>query len=150
MGLDMYLYARKHIANFDFIPGDRKQNTEIKSALGFSANDFESVAVSLEVAYWRKANYIHKWFVDNVQEGIDNCGEYWVSNEKMQELYDTCVRALETKDATILSPTDGFFFGSTDIDQWYWDDIESTKEKIKSLLEDKRLAGYDFYYRSSW
>ena len=129
---------------------DRKQNTEIKNALGFSANDFESVAVSLEVAYWRKANYIHKWFVDNVQEGIDNCGEYWVSNEKMQELYDTCVRALETKDATILSPTDGFFFGSTDIDQWYWDDIESTKEKIKSLLEDKRLAGYDFYYRSSW
>ena len=85
-----------------------------------------------------------------MQEGIDNCGEYWVSNEKMQELYDTCVRALETKDATILSPTDGFFFGSTDIDQWYWDDIESTKEKIKSLLEDKRLAGYDFYYRSSW
>ena len=150
MGLDMYLYARKHIANFDFIPGDRKQNTEIKSALGFSANDFESVAVSLEVAYWRKANYIHKWFVDNVQEGIDNCGEYWVSNEKMQELYDTCVRALETKDATILSPTDGFFFGSTDIDQWYWDDIESTKENIKSLLEDKRLVEYDFYYRSSW
>ena len=150
MGLDMYLYARKHIANFDFIPGDRKQNTEIKNALGFSANDFESVAVSLEVAYWRKANYIHKWFVDNVQEGIDNCGEYWVSNEKMQELYDTCVRALETKDATILSPTDGFFFGSTDIDQWYWDDIESTKENIKSLLEDKRLVEYDFYYRSSW
>ena len=150
MGLDMYLYARKHIANFDFIPGDRKQNTEIKNALGFSANDFESVVVSLQVAYWRKANYIHKWFVDNVQNGTDNCGEYWVPPEKMQELYDTCVKALETKDATILSPTDGFFFGSTDIDQWYWDDIESTKEIIKSLLEDKRLAEYDFYYRSSW
>ena len=150
MGLDMYLYAKKHISNFDFVPSDRKQNAEIKNVLGFLEDDFESVTVSLQVAYWRKANYIHKWFVDNVQEGIDNCGEYWVSNEKMQELYDTCVRALETKDATILSPTDGFFFGSTDIDQWYWDDIESTKEKIKSLLEDKRLAGYDFYYRSSW
>ena len=150
MGLDMYLNAKKYISNFDFVPSDRKQNAEIKNVLGFLEEDFESVTVSLQVAYWRKANYIHKWFVDNVQKGTDDCGEYWVPNEKMRELYHTCTKALETKDATILSPTEGFFFGSTDIDQWYWNDIEYTKEKIKSLLEDKRLVGYDFYYNSSW
>ena len=44
---------------------------------------------SAELAYWRKANQIHKWFVDNVQEGVDNCGEYYVSHEKLQELLDT-------------------------------------------------------------
>ena len=150
MGLDMYLYAKKHISNFDFVPHERKQNAEIKNVLGFLEEDFESVTVSLQVAYWRKANYIHKWFVDNVQEGIDNCGEYWVSNEKMQELYDTCVRALETKDATILSPTDGFFFGSTDIDQWYWQDLMNTIEQLNPLIKRPDFDKLSFYYQSSW
>jgi hypothetical protein len=40
-----------------------------------------------EVMYWRKANQIHKWFVDNVQDGVDDCKEYWVSEEKLQELF---------------------------------------------------------------
>lgn len=26
-----------------------------------------------EVAYWRKANQIHRWFVQNVQDGADDC-----------------------------------------------------------------------------
>lgn len=26
-----------------------------------------------EIGYWRKANHIHKWFVDCVQDGEDDC-----------------------------------------------------------------------------
>ena len=32
--------------------------------------------------YWRKANQIHKWFVDNVQGGIDDCRPYPVSQSR--------------------------------------------------------------------
>ena len=60
MGLDMYLSRRL------------KDNTEH------------------EVMYWRKANAIHKWFVDNVQGGEDDCREYPVSNDQLIELRDTC------------------------------------------------------------
>ena len=28
-----------------------------------------------QIASWRKANAIHKWFVDNVQDGVDDCGD---------------------------------------------------------------------------
>ena len=43
-----------------------------------------------EVGYWRKANAIHKWFVDNVQDGEDNCGYYKVAPEQLEELLNIC------------------------------------------------------------
>ena len=43
-----------------------------------------------EIIYWRKANAIHKWFVENVQEGVDDCGEYEVTVEQLTELRDLC------------------------------------------------------------
>lgn len=39
-----------------------------------------------EIAYWRKANMIHKWFVDNVQKGNDDCKEYKITKEHLEEL----------------------------------------------------------------
>ena len=49
-----------------------------------------------EVAYWRKANHIHKWFVDNIQEGIDDCRDHYVSREDIQKLVDLCKQVKET------------------------------------------------------
>ena len=45
-----------------------------------------------EVGYWRKANAIHKWFVDNVQNEVDDCGDYEVSKEQLEELLETCIK----------------------------------------------------------
>ena len=42
------------------------------------------------VGYWRKANAIHKWFVDNVQDGEDDCNYYEVTEEQLKELLDIC------------------------------------------------------------
>ena len=47
-----------------------------------------------EVGYWRKANAIHKWFVDNVQNGEDDCGDYSVSKELLEELLNDCYTVL--------------------------------------------------------
>ena len=43
-----------------------------------------------EIGYWRKANAIHKWFVDNVQNGVDDCGEYKVTKEQLIQLHNAC------------------------------------------------------------
>ena len=40
------------------------------------------------MGYWRKANAVHNWFVDNVQDGNDGCKHYWVSKEDLQKLLD--------------------------------------------------------------
>ena len=53
-----------------------------------SKNDLHGVSI----AYWRKANAIHWWFVQNVQNGIDDCREYVVTKAQLKELYDICAK----------------------------------------------------------
>ena len=77
MGLDMYLKARKFVSNWDFRPEDKPINQSIREAMGLGHRDDEDsdVYVTIGVGYWRKANQIHKWFVDNCQNGRDECQE---------------------------------------------------------------------------
>ena len=53
--------------------------------------------LSEEIGYWRKANHIHNWFVENVQEGVDDC-EYHdeVTKETLEELRDICKKVLDS------------------------------------------------------
>lgn len=48
-----------------------------------------------QVAYWRKANAIHKWFVDKVQDGEDDCKyHHEVTRDILVELLETCITIL--------------------------------------------------------
>ena len=50
-----------------------------------------------EAAYWRKANAIHQWFVDNVQNGIDDCGYHReVTEDDLENLLDICKTVLKS------------------------------------------------------
>lgn len=51
-----------------------------------------------EVMYWRKANHIHGWFVDNIQDGKDDCKSYFVTQEELRELLDVCERVIESSE----------------------------------------------------
>jgi len=149
MGLDMYL--KKHIyvgANYEHnnVKGEisltkGKENTPIKISL----NKVSSIVE--DAGYWRKANQIHKWFVDNVQDGEDNCSEYYVSYEQLQELKALCTKVLADHNlAEELLPTNsGFFFGGTEYDEYYFQDLEETIKIINELDPDS-----DYYYTSSW
>lgn len=157
MGLDMYLYARKEIFVGGYI--DESKGT-IKLELPEELKDFEDTwghvlvrKTDYEIAYWRKANAIHKWFVENCADGIDNCREMWVGLDKLRELRNLCNRVLLNKDlAEKLLPTEsGFFFGGTEYDEDYFEDIEYTKQvcdKAIKLLEEEDC--YSIHYIASW
>ena len=50
-----------------------------------------------QVGYWRKSNQIHRWFVENVQDGEDDCQYHnECTNEILEELLDTCKTVLES------------------------------------------------------
>jgi hypothetical protein len=50
-----------------------------------------------QVGYWRKANQIHNWFVENIQDGIDDCDYHReVTEEDLEELLDVCKRVLDS------------------------------------------------------
>lgn len=90
-----------------------------------------------EIAYWRKANMIHKWFEDHVAGGnLENVTEYDVSRDQLIELAETCLAILkDPESASELMPTqDGFFFGSIDYSDFYFDDIVDTLKQISEVL----------------
>jgi hypothetical protein len=49
----------------------------------------------------------------------------------------------------MLPTASGFFFGSTDFDEWYYKGLEDTIEIIKHCLSPQ-FEGWEFYYQSSW
>jgi hypothetical protein len=146
MGLDMYLTAKQYL--WKSKEEEKAKRREVADLLGIK--DMEAKEVSFDAIYWRKANAIHNWFIDNVQEGDDDCKEYFVETEQLQELLAECNKALETGDSETLSPMEGFFFGSAEKDEWYWDDIKRTKVELERLLNHPSVKFMDFYYRASW
>lgn len=126
-----------------------------------------------EMMYWRKANAIHNWFVENVQNGVDDCDYYEVSIDQLYDLMDCCAKILATipKLETILAskeynyvfptkaietaqevlPTvSGFFFGDTNYNYFYFQDILDTFNVLKKLIENFDSEKYFYYYHSSW
>jgi hypothetical protein len=165
MGLDMYLSAKKHLSKIDYkvLHDNRELDYNAPEAvypefnqlmeltqLSNVATDMYGATVEVTCAYWRKANQIHSWFVREVQGGEDNCGEYYVSSDKLIELLAICKHSLENKDPALLLPQGGFFFGSTDIDEWYWNDLKSTISQLERILALPEFDNLSFYYNSSW
>lgn len=161
MGLDMYLFRHK------------------KSDINKEKLDM--------VAYWRKSNQIHNWFVENVQNNVDDCGCYSVTKTQLERLLDTCkiinslnvsyeeqlveigtnytdgkaepimdfVRTIDNEEIImqmkqLLPTSSGFFFGSTDYDEYYMYDIEDTIEQLTKVLEETNFEEEDIFYHSSW
>ena len=156
MGLDMYLSGKRYISKY-FNEGDEDLATaiaeklpELKGRSGRIGDASPVKEVSIEAGYWRKANAIHKWFVDNVQGGEDECRPHYVSREQLVELKELCEQVLadRSKAAELLPSASGFFFGSTDYDEYYFQDLESTVKIINDCLELPQ--SWEFEYRSSW
>lgn len=151
MGLDMYLSANRYLSTYrDDLPDAKISNIIQEQFPELQDTRAKVKEVTAEVGYWRKANAIHKWFVDKVQDGNDDCGKYFVSRVYLQELRDVCQRVLDFKHLAneILPSTSGFFFGSTEYDDGYYQDVELTIKIIDNAL--KLPETWDIHYQSSW
>ena len=136
-----------------------------------------------QVGYWRKANAIHRWFVQNVQDGVDDCGTYIVTREQLEQLKAACERVLaiaqivdgqictgislddeqecrimeagkvvaNPEDCAEILPTQGgFFFGLTDYDEVYIQDLDNTVKIITEVLEQTNWEVESVCYQASW
>jgi hypothetical protein len=111
---------------------------------------YTSFSLSMEVAYWRKANAIHAWFVKNVQNGEDDCGNYIVSKGLLIELRNLCIKVLDERNPELLKPKSGFFFGNTEIDEWYYGKLQYTVDTINDILSSTNFEKEVIMYSSSW
>lgn len=158
MGLDMYLHKKTYVKNWDHMAlEERHEITVLKDGKPASHIDPKRICYIIEeVGYWRKANAIHKWFVDNVQNGVDECQESYLELDKLIELKGLCEQVLANHELApkLLPSQSGFFFDTTDYDDWYFKDLENTVEIVNALQQEiEPKKGYlqgDLYYRSSW
>lgn len=139
MGLDMYIHAKK----FYWTWQEKPEIADIPAG-------YELQKISVKAAYWRKANQIHGWFVRNIQEGEDDCQEYYVTKEDLAKLIGICQHILVDKTLApqLLPVQSGFFFGALNYDDWYFKNLEDTITQLTPLLDFPKE--WDFYYHSSW
>lgn len=146
MGLDMMLNAEKFVWGDD----DRKKIGDVIKEIYPELKGSELQHFSVEVGYWRKANQIHSWFVENCQRGVDECQETNITKDNLIELLDICERIKENTGlaAELLPASTGFFFGSEEYDEYYFQNIDDTIDILKRAIP--LFENYDITYRSSW
>jgi hypothetical protein len=149
MGLDMFLYREYNLT--DQYLDDQVLLEPLKKSDRFK--NYHNFTIRTEIAYWRKANQIHRWFVNNVQEGIDDCRETYVNAESLSDLLKVVTEVLRngTEEFALekLPPSPGFCFGSSTVDKSYWENLKDTKKMIEEVLRtDDDDASY--FYWASW
>lgn len=161
MGLDMYLTKKTYVGNQYRKPNEMvkvimpKNQESATFPIKQPIKNERIFEISESVGYWRKANQIHKWFTDNVQKGVDDCGEYEVTWEELMNLLNDCKKVIENKELAkdILPAQSGFFFGGTKYGEYYFQQINDTIKIIEDLIaekgDDEHLSGI-LYYSSSW
>lgn len=166
MGLDMYLYVEEYISKWNYQAVEERAAENfldltvevknklrehrvfdtVKRELGIEpCKDSPHMIVRICVAYWRKANAIHNWFIENCAEnGVDDC---YVSKEQFEQLRRDVTLAVAEEKKRIpaegtIQPRSGFF--STDNFDDYLNELRETKEMLE------RLPDRDYIYRASW
>jgi hypothetical protein len=156
MGLDMYLYKKTYVKNWNHTPKEHKFSITIKKG----GKKFEGIKkdriseITEQVGYWRKFNALHSWFVQNCADGVDDCRPMYVSNEQMKELLDTLkkvVKVLDKSEKKKSSVVVGWKGGGVeireDIDVYDTDEVEDLLPTAPGFF----FGGteYDNYYYQS-
>lgn len=164
MGLDMYLSVREYVSRIDWREitsiEDRRETTQFRDVI--SAVDMRELVepegsagayVEIPVMYWRKANAIHKWFVNELANGVDECQPIYLGPDKLRELIDLCDQVTEdhSKAGELLPTANGFFFGDTAYDQYYFADIAHTADRLRYIVNEMDAKHADtLVYQASW
>jgi hypothetical protein len=158
MGLDMYLRANEYVYRHNFNRQTDEDTinpifNEIVSRLELEdvidKTGFAGLTIDVPMGYWRKSNIIHHWFVNNLADGVDECQPITVRREDLEKLKETCIEVIANPIyAEELLPTgSGFFFGSTEYDEYYFGDLNDTIGIITRCLDSK----FDYFeYQASW
>ena len=123
-------------------------------------------SIMKQVGYWRKANEIHNWFVENVQDGEDDCDYHnECTMEILEDLLHTCKTVLDSCATTyrdgqvvidssvaeeLLPRCRGFFFGGDGYDEYYVSDIVDTIKILEDVLATTDFETQMVFYISSW
>ena len=163
MGLDMYFYARKTTyksfskQDEPDSAGEANYPEDLKTFSDYIYDrNFKSVQTETryQIGYFRKFNALHSYIVKTFADGIDNCQDiilYKEDVEQIKKVLDNVLKAnTEEKAKDILPTQSGFFFGSTDYDEFYFEDVKDAADLMQNLLDNFDFEKYQVIYEASW
>jgi len=108
---------------------------------------FENYYYAESDVYFRKVNFVYNFFADKLEN--ECC---FADKADIEELISRCDKVLADHSlAEELLPTrSGFFFGSTDYDEWYFKDVEDCKKQMENLLSKYDDETDVIYFIMSW
>lgn len=149
MGLDQYIYISKEELEEDYyeVLGEATENE-----YGDVFYDEESVLT--EIAYFRKSNWLHGYFDRLCEErtghGIEDCEYFVFSKHDLHTLLEIARDVIATDSIAYaedwLPPQSGFFFGSTAIDDYYFEDLQD----FVDTMEKWEDSDEQFVYYAWW
>lgn len=88
-----------------------------------------------EIGYFRKVNFLVTFFEDRGYE-VENLRGISISEEDANELLRRCNEVLNdhSKAPELLPTQSGFFFGGTEYDDYYFDDVKEVKKYVENTL----------------
>ena len=101
----------------------------------YCVNEILESFVSGEDMYYRKVNFLYAYFADRLEKEqcivtLDDC-------KKIIKYAETILETRDTNIAEKLLPTQsGFFFGSTEYDDYYFEDVRDVLEKFSEYIDD--------------
>ena len=150
MGLDMYLSKKTYVKNWAHKEDKHRVVVTTNDQTRLDIKPERITHVEEEIMYWRKMNAIHNWFVQNCQDGIDECQDTHVTIEELDTLATICEKVIRDKDPSLLPTQGGFFFGSTDYDEYYWQEVEETAKVLREEIKNNQIEYPEYIYQSSW
>ena len=168
MGLDMYFSRRTYVSSFKNTR-DSEGNWGVRDVnnMELKFDDADLSHINLQnVRYieeifgeFRKFNALHSYVVDNFGGGEDKCQVIYLDIDNLiqiHEMLSLVQESLSIGDKVIagqtLPPKEGFFFGSTEIDKWYEEDVKEAVEVFGKIIEEHSIVGHNasYSYQASW
>lgn len=126
----------------------KETNPTLDRLEGFLKENLENRAFPREDVYFRKANFIYAYFSPYLKD--EECE---VTMEHLENLISRCDEVLADHSlASSLLPTQaGFFFGSTDYTDWYFNDVCDCRRQMKKLYRTMvKHPDYKCFVSMSW
>ena len=106
-----------------------------------------------QIGYFRKVNFLVKYF-ENLGFDVENQIPFHISKEDAKVLLSKCNQVLKnhSKASELLPTMEGFFFGSTEYDKYYFKDVKEVRDYIKNTLlpEFDNLSNEEEIYFETW
>jgi hypothetical protein len=100
-----------------------------------------------ELLFFKKVNFLLPFF-----DYTENYEDIEINKQQVEDLVNTCKQVLKEKPKakTLLPNTEGFFFGSTEYDEMYFDNVKLVLQRFQHLLKTFNFEKDKLIMSCSW